>query len=139
MIDVFLNNGVLVLGVIAVVFLGVWSYQARQEAETAKDAGKIVGDKARSATGGLIGLLTAVVVGVAGWMIDAGLALGDVGVLLGDLVAHSPQLIAGAVTAALGYVGIRGYISPIQYLGLAFVILGGGAIIAARQDRGAGA
>jgi|AntRauTorcE11897_2_1112592.scaffolds.fasta_scaffold07207_2 hypothetical protein len=140
MIDVLGRYALPIFGFVVLLLIGVWAYQARKEAETAKDAGRMVGDKARRATGGIVGFVSAIVIGLAGWMLDAGIALGDVGVLLGDLVANSPQLIAGAVTAVLGYIGISGYISPLQYLGMAFVILGSGAIIAARQDRrGAGA
>jgi len=122
----------ILLGV-AVLMFGIWTFQARREAETAKDTGRLVGEKARRTTGGLAGFLSALTIGVVGGLYEAGVALGDVGELLGEIVANSPELVAGIVTGGLGLLGFTGTITPIEYVGLALVVLGGGAIVAARQ------
>ncbi|QCJ47249.1 hypothetical protein [Haloprofundus sp. MHR1] len=86
-----------------------------------------------------MGFLSAVTVGLIAGIYEAGMQLGDLGELLGDIVASSPELVAGVVTGIFGALGISGVvdIGTHTYVGLTFVVLGAGWIIASRKGAGA--
>lgn len=119
------------LGALALV---VWSVQEYREAESAREAGKGVGERVAHTTGGVVGFLSALLVGVVAGLHEAGMELAEFGTVVGDVVATSPQAVMGAITALLGALGISGTldIAAHTYIGLAIVLLGVGVIIADR-------
>ena len=133
---VSLNFMTIVLGVIGVLLL-VWAVQAYQDAENARDAGTQFGYKVSRKTGGAVGFVSALLVGLIAGIYDAGMEMSNVLVQLSDLLVQSPQSFMGAGTALIGWLGLSGEIEigANTYLGLAIFLLGAGFIIASRKKK----
>lgn len=112
--------------------LGTWAYDELEEADGKTEAAVGVGKRGAGSLKSAGGFLGAVGVALAGYGAWAGMTLGQ-------LAAGAPETAAGIVTALLGFLGISGVISPIQYAGLAFVVLGAGALIGGRRMGSTGA
>ncbi|MFW5905306.1 MAG: hypothetical protein ACOCUO_00485 [archaeon] len=132
----FAVNIFTILLVLIALALLMWSVQAYRESESPAEAGQMLGNKAARTTGGIVGFISALTVGLLVGIQDAGMELSQVGTMLGDLVANSPELVMGIVTAVLGALGISGQINIglHTYVGLAFILLGAGAVIKSRQS-----
>jgi len=126
---------VLPTGILGLIVL-VWVWQEYEEEKSGADVGRDVGQKARIYTGGIAGFLATLTTGILGGLYEAGMSFGELGAVLGDIIVASPQLITGIGVAVLGWLTTSGTwtLSPLQYAGIAMVLLGGGAIIAMRAN-----
>lgn len=132
----FAVNIFTVLFALIAIALAVWSWQAYREAETAGEAGQMIGGKAARTTGGIAGFVSALVVGLLAGLYDAGVELSQLGDAIADVVSASPELVSGIVTAIVGAVGISGAvdIGLNTYVGIAIILLGAGAVIKSQQE-----
>lgn len=128
-------NFVTTLVVLAGLLVLAWSLQAFQNADSASEAGREVGDKVQRSVGGTIGFVSALIVGVVVGLYDAGMEFADVLGAIGDIVVSSPQSAMGVATAAVGSLGISGtiHITTWTYVGVAIVLLGTGIALANRK------
>ncbi|KAB1193622.1 hypothetical protein GJR96_09280 [Haloferax sp. MBLA0076] len=134
-VELLTSNWLLVLAGLAIVVLLIFAWAEYEEDKTASEVGAGVGDRSKRAIGGGVGFLSAVTVGVLGGLYEAGMSLGDLGAMLGDIFVNAPELISGIVVAIAGAAGISGAVqlSTIQFVGIAFVAIGIGGIVGLRR------
>lgn len=110
-VEVLRQNLVLIAGtaILGAVIVGA-ALDARRE-DDYKDAARSSADRARRATGGIVGAIVAVVAGLLGGMYEAGVGLADGLELAGDVVFMAPTMFAGLVTTVLAALGLEGTIS----------------------------
>lgn len=109
--------------------LTVWAMMENDEDRTAKEVGEAVSDRASRAVGGSLGAGLAVLIGLVGVVIEAG-------VQVADLWIEAPTTLGGVFATVLGWAGLAGIIqiSPLQYIGVALVVLGIGVILTVRTE-----
>jgi len=125
-----------VLAGIVLIAVAYWAYDERDPEERAADTTKKVGNRAARATGGLVGVLVAILLGLATTIMQTGMELGELAMPLLDFVGANPEVSSGIVVAVLGWMGISGSvpISGVQFFAIAIILIGGAVAIAAYTD-----
>lgn len=110
--------------------LAAWTIEEYAEDREPREVVAAVGDRAKRSVGGGSGFLAALVLGLAGAAAQAGLQSAE-------LVELAPKGIAGLVAVVLGWLPLEGILAltPVQYLGIALVVLGFGMLVSVRVDR----
>lgn len=112
MVVEILRQNIVLIGATAllgVVIVGA-AIDARRE-DDYKDAARSSADRARRATGGVVGAIVAVAAGILGGMYEAGVGLADGLELASEIVFQAPTMFAGLVTTVLATLGLEGVIS----------------------------
>jgi len=125
-----------VLAAIVLIAVAYWVYDERDPEERAADTTKKVGNRAARATGGLVGVIVAVLLGLATTIMQTGMELGELAMPLLDFVGANPEVSSGVVVAVLGWLGISGSvpISGVQFFAIAITLIGAAVAIAAYTD-----
>ena len=105
----------------------------RDETETAADTTRRVGSRASRAVGGLVGVLVAIAIGIGTVIVQTGMQLDELAMVTFDAIGANPEAFSGLFVGILGWLGMTGIVvmSPLQFLGIALVIVGLGIALAA--------
>jgi hypothetical protein len=101
-LDLLLSNWEYVVGFLGVFWIAFWAFDERDQSESIGDLIERVGERSRSATGGLFGAAGSLGVVAIALISTIGTELVMSGSRIAELIATDPVLAGGVGTALLG-------------------------------------
>lgn len=125
-----------ILAVSVTFIILFWAWDEREDEEEWAETTQKVSGRAKHATGGFFGVLSALLFGLSGVLYQTGMGLGDIGMGLADFITREPETASSIGVTLLGWLGLSGYapVSGLQFVGVAILLIGIGLLIAARRQ-----
>ncbi|MBV0925016.1 hypothetical protein KTS45_12495 [Halomicroarcula limicola] len=108
MLDLLLENWKYITGFLALFLVAYWTFDERDQSKTVGDTIESVGERAQSATGGVVGAGGSLALAVIAVMSTIGQELVFSLMQIAGIAGSDPVLAGGVVTGLVGTAGLSG-------------------------------